>query len=715
MHRHLADAITGHRTKWVAVVLVLLFVGGVGGTFGPKLTEVQENDVAAFLPGDAESTKVIDLSAKLGADPDAIPIIALYVRDGGVTDADTARVAADMAEIARVETVRPDIIGPVPSADGEALQLIATFSVGEDGFERLPEVVDQIRAIVTTDADGLEGYLAGPGAFGADQAEAFAGIDGVLLLSALGIVFVLLVLTYRSPILWFIPLLCGVFSVFTAQGFVYLLARYADLTVNGQSAGILSVLVLGAGVDYALLIVARYREELHHFEDRHEAMSHALQRAAPAVLASGATVIVGLLCLTFAQLNSTSGLGPVAAAGIAMALLMMLVLLPALLVVFGRWAFWPFVPRFGEPVSSESGLWSRVGRRIEKAPRLVWVGTTVALVALSFGVVQLNATGLSNADTFTTTQPSVTADEELSRHFPAGEGSPVQVISTADTAEDVATALGGTEGVDGSSVMVVTRADGLALTQATLSVPPDSDEAFETVDRARDAVGAVPDADALVGGQTAINKDVQDASSADNRLIIPIILLAVVIILGVLLRAVVAPVVLLLTVVVSFGAALGISALVFRHVFGFAGADSSFPLFVFVFLVALGIDYNIFLMTRVREEALRVGTHRGALIALAATGGVITSAGLVLAGTFAALGSLPIVFLAELGFAVALGVLLDTIIVRSVLVTALNLDLGRWMWWPSNLWRTDGHDSHLADAAHPADPVDTTGGPHHRA
>ncbi len=239
----------------------------------------------------------------------------------------------------------------------------------------------------------------------------------MLLLSALGIVFVLLVLTYRSPILWFIPLLCGVFSVFTAQGFVYLLAKYADLTVNGQSAGILSVLVLGAGVDYALLIVARYREELHHYEDRHQAMSHALHRAAPAVLASGATVIIGLLCLMFAQLNSTSGLGPVAAAGIAVALLMMLVLLPALLVVFGRWVFWPFIPRFGTPAHAESGIWSRVGRGIEKAPRAVWIGTTLALVAVSFGVLQLNATGLSNEDTFTTTQPSVTAEKELAKHL----------------------------------------------------------------------------------------------------------------------------------------------------------------------------------------------------------------------------------------------------------------------------------------------------------
>jgi RND superfamily putative drug exporter len=715
MHRNIAGWVTHRWVKWVVVVLAAVFVAGIGGVFGPKLTEVQQNDVASFLPGDAESTEVIDKTAQLGADPDAIPIIALYVRDAGITDADTARVTADIAKIAEVDTVDPDIAGPVPSRDGKALQLVVTLKIGSAGFEKLPGVVDDIRAIVTAGDDGLSGSLAGPGAFGADQAEAFAGIDGVLLLSALAIVFVLLVLTYRSPILWFIPLLCGVFSVFTAQGFVYLLAKYADLTVNGQSAGILSVLVLGAGVDYALLIVARYREELHHFEDRHEAMAHALHRAAPAVLASGATVIIGLLCLMFAQLNSTSGLGPVAAAGIAVALLMMLVLLPALLVVFGRWVFWPFIPRFDAPARTESGIWARAGRRIEKAPRLVWVGTTVVLVALSFGVLQLNATGLSNADTFTTTQPSVTAEKELAEHYPGGAGSPVQVIAAADASDDVADALAGVEGIDPGSVDVVTEAAGLAYLQATLTDAPDSDAAFETIDRARGALSELDGADALVGGDTAINKDVQDASSADNRLIIPIILLVVLLVLALLLRAVVAPLILLGTVVLSFAAALGISALAFRHLFGFAGADSSFPLFAFVFLVALGIDYNIFLMTRVREEAANLGTHRGALVALAATGGVITSAGLVLAGTFAALGSLPIVFLAELGFAVALGVLLDTIIVRSVLVTALNLDLGRWMWWPGNLWRTDGGESHVADPAHPADPVETSDAPHHKA
>jgi RND superfamily putative drug exporter len=513
-----------------------------------------------------------------------------------------------------------------------------------------------------------------------------------------------------------------VLSVFAAQGVVYLLAKYADLTVNGQSAGILSVLVLGAGIDYALLIVARYREELRNTEDRHAAMAHALHRAAPAVLASGSTVVVGLLCLLLAQMQATAGLGPVAAAGIVVALLTMLVLLPALLVVCGRWVFWPFVPRFGDPQPAEDGVWGRVGRRIARRPRAVWAVTTLLLAGFTVGLVQLDANGLSDAEQFTTEQPSIVAEGKLAEHFPGGAGAPVQVVVDAAHVDDAASTLQGVQGIAPDSVSEpVVRGD-VGYVEGTLEAAPDSRAAFDTVDRARAALADVP-GDPLVGGTTAINHDVQQASAADTRLIIPVVLLAVLLILGVLLRSVMAPLVLLVTVVLSFGAALGISALVFRHVLGFGGTDSSFPLYAFVFLVALGIDYNIFLMTRVREESLVHGTRRGALIGLAATGGVITSAGLVLAGTFAALGSLPIVFLAELGFAVALGVLLDTLVVRSVLVTALTLDLGRWMWWPSALFRTDGgHASstghpvahHAADAAHPADHVAGHHAPDHR-
>jgi RND superfamily putative drug exporter len=712
VNRSIAGWIAHRWAKWVVLLLSLVFLAGMG-TFASKLTSVVDNDIASWLPGDAESTKVIEQSTAF-SDPDAIPAVVLYVRDGGTTPADLAKATADAADLKGVDDVT-GVVGPIPSQDGKALEVVATISLSTDGWEKLPDRVDDIKKITDKSADGLDVSLAGPAALGADQAEAFSGIDGILLFSAVGIVFVILLITYRSLQLAILFLFCGVGAVGIAQGVVYLLAKNLDLTVNGQSQGILSVLVLGAGVDYALLLVARYREELHRYEDRHEAMAHALHRAAPAILASGATVIIGLLCLTLAQMNSTASLGPVGAAGIACALLVMLVMLPALLVVVGRWIFWPFVPRFGDPVKSDTGLWAKVGQRIKKAPRAVWVVTTLVLVGLSFGIVQLNATGLSNEDSFTKEQPSVVAEKKLAEHFPGGAGSPVAIIAKGDKATEVQQAFASTDGIDPASVAVKSPAGSpVAYLEGTLTSAPDSDAAFATIDRVRDAVHAVDGADAIVGGNTAVNKDVQAASSADNKLIIPVILAVVLLILGLLLRSIAAPLILLVTVVVSFAAAVGISALVFRHVFGFEGADSSFPLFAFVFLVALGIDYNIFLMTRVREESLKHGTRKGALIGLAATGGVITSAGFVLAGTFTALATLPIVFLAELGFVVAVGVLLDTIIVRSVLVTALNLDIGRHIWWPSALWRTDG-PGHLADDAHPAEPVDASGEPAHKA
>ncbi|TXL61892.1 MMPL family transporter [Aeromicrobium terrae] len=683
MNRQIAGWVVHHWAKWVVLVLSLVLIGSMG-FLGGKLTSIQKNDVGSWLPGDAESTQVINES-KSFTNPDAIPVVVLYVRDAGITPADLVKAKSDVAAVAKVAFVDDNIVGPIPSQDGKAVQITANIDVGSDGWDKLPGVMDHIDDVVKKGDNGMNVRLAGPAAFGADQAEAFSGVDGILLLVALVIVFVILLLTYRSLQLAILFLICGVGAVGTAQGVVYLLAKYGHLTVNGQSQAILSVLVLGAGVDYALLLVARYREELHNFEDRHDAMAHALHRAAPAVLASGATVILGLLCLSFAQMNSTSSLGPVGAAGIACALLIMMVLLPALLVIVGRWIFWPFVPRFGTPLKTDHGVWARVGQRIAKRPRVVWATTVVILGALTVGIVQLDATGLSNKDTFTTEQPSVVAEEMVSQHFPGGAGNPVAVITKTAEADAVKQAFQDTEGIAPDTVQVLGSKKGLSYLEGTLAAAPDSKAAFDTVDRVRDAVDDVKGADAKVGGNTAVNHDVQNASSADNRLIIPIILLVVFLILALLLRALVAPLILLGTVVLSFGAALGISALVFKHVFGFAGADSSFPLFAFVFLVALGIDYNIFLMTRVREEALELGTRRGALIGIAATGGVITSAGLVLAGTFAALGSLPIVFVAELGFCVAVGVLLDTIVVRSVLVTALNLDVGRHMWWPSKL------------------------------
>ena len=677
----LSSLFTGRRSKFLVLAFWLLVVG-LAVPLSGKLTDAQQNDVASWLPGSAESTKVLEIQQTFQS-PNAIPAVIVYERPGGLTPADRAKAAADAQEFAGLEGAQGKPTGPIPSQDGQALQTLVIYDLGENGWNKAPPIADRIREIGGS-SPGLIVHVTGPFGQAADSASAFEGIDSTLLFATVGVVVIILLLTYRSPVLWLLPVFCAGVALTVAQAVIYLLAEHAGLVVNGQSAGILTVLVFGAGTDYALLLVARYREELRRHQDRHEAMAVALHRAGPAIIASAATVIIGMLCLSFAETNSTASLGPVAAIGVGVALLVMISLLPALLVICGRWLFWPVKPHYGSAEPTTRGFWARVGNRIARRPRFVWVVTAVILGALSLGIVTLDANGLTNAESFTGRPDSIVGEEVVTRHFPdAGAGSPVAIVSDADAAARVRSALDGVDGIGQLTQPVVRGAN--AYFEGTLTNPPDSPAAYATIERLRAAAHAVPDADALIGGSSAINLDLQNAAKHDRNLIVPIVLVVVLLILMVLLRAVVAPVLLIGTVVLSFGAALGASALIFQHVFGFGGTDSSFPLFVFVFLVALGIDYNIFLMTRVHEEAKRFGTRRGALIGLAATGGVITSAGAVLAGTFAVLGTLPLVFLAELGFAVALGVLLDTIVVRSVLVTALNLDVGRHIWWPSAL------------------------------
>jgi len=575
------------------------------------------------------------------------------------------------------------VVGPIPSADGKAIQTILQVNLGNEGWDNATKTADPIRTIIHSNANGLTAHITGPLGNAADNSKVFQGIDGTLLFSALAVVIVILLITYRSPLLWLLPVISSGVALIIAQAVVYLLAAHAGLTVNAQSAGILLVLVFGVSTDYALLIVARYREELRRHERRQPAMVEALRRAGPAILASAATVILALLTLFVAELQSTKDLGPVLAIGVAVGLLVMITLLPALLVICPRGVFWPYRPGYGSAEPTARGVWARVGWSIAQRPRTIWITTAVVLGVLALGTTGLKAHGLTNAESFRGHPDSVIGEDVLARHFPAGVGQPVIVIGNQGAVAPLRTAFASTRGI--ASVTPPAVRAGHAYLEGTLTSPPDSQAAYATVDRVRSAVHAVSGADAQVGGTSAINLDVARASAHDRDLIIPLILVVVLIILGLLLRAIVAPLVLTATVVLSFAAALGVSAFFFNHVFGFGGADTTFPLFVFVFLVALGIDYNIFLMTRVREEAKRRDARRGALVGLAATGGVITSAGLVLAGTFAALATIPATFLTELGFAVAFGIVLDTIIVRAVLVTALNLDIGRWMWWPSKL------------------------------
>ncbi|WP_240929365.1 MMPL family transporter [Streptomyces coryli] len=670
---------------WVGVLFAL-------GPLAQKLTDAQDNQTVNWLPKEAESTQVLRESEEFR--PEQMPTVIVYAREAGLTDADRSRIEEDLAGLRTLsenglrgkETPDPQY---EKRGTPRAAQVIVPMTTGEDAWKRIVPAVDDIKEKVGESEGGLTVHVTGPGGANADFAEGFEGIDSTLLIAAMSVVIIMLLLTYRSPTLLFVPLISVVVALTASQAIVYLLAEHAGLTVNGQSAGILTVLVFGAGTDYALLLVARYREELRRHEDRHEAMALALHRAGPAVLASGATVVAAMMVLMAADMSSTASLGPVLAIGVGVAVLALMTLFPALLVIVGRWIFWPVRPDFGSAEPTARGFWARTGNRISHRPRTVWVVGALGLAALSLGLMQLKASGLSYEDSFTSRPDSIKGAEVQARYFPAGGGDPLVITAKADSADQVKAAVAGTRGVADEPVATPRGMDpvhnGRVYLEATLADNPSGTAAKDTVDRLRGELDEVTGADARVGGTTAAIVDMDTAVARDDRVIIPLVLVAVFIILLILLRAVVAPLMLMATVVLSFAAALGISALFFRHVFGFAGEDTAFPLLVFVFLVALGIDYNIFLATRIREEAIRKGTAQGALTGLAATGGVITSAGLVLAGTFAAFATIPMVSFAEIGFAVAVGVLLDTFIVRSMLVTALFLDLGKRSWWPSEL------------------------------
>jgi len=681
----IAEIPAGRWTKWLVVGFWVVMVA-VLYPLSSKLTAAEKNNASAWLPASAESVKVLDVQQRFQS-PNDYPGVVVYYRASGLTAADRAKAAADARRFAGLHgVVRGQVTGPIPSADGKAMQTLVVVNVGKQGWNGAIAPVGSMRAIARAGANGLTTHVTAPLGYAADNAKVYKGVTGTLLYVALVVVIVILLISYRSPVLWLLPVISSVVALVTAEAVVYLLAAHAGLTVNEESGAVLAVLVFGASTDYALLIVARYREELRRHDRRHLAMATALRRAGPAIIASGSTVVIALLMLSFAELGSTKGLGPVLAIGIAVGMLAMLTLLPALLVIFPRGVFWPYKPTYGSPEPTTRGVWARVGWSIAPRPRLVWITTAVILGILALGLTGLKANGLTNAQSFRGTPDSVTGETVLAAHFPAGAGQPVIVIGSPAAAAPLRAAFAATPGIANVTPPVVRG--GWVYLQGTLTVPPDGQAANATIDRVRATVHAVPGAHALVGGNTAVNLDIARAATHDNKLLLPLILAVVFIILAILLRALVAPLILTATVVLSFAAALGVSAFFFNHVFGFGGADNSFPLLVYVFLVALGIDYNIFLMTRVREEAHRRDTRHGAITGLAATGGVITSAGFVLAGTFAALATLPSTFTTQLGFAVAFGILLDTIVVRSVLVTALNLDVGRWMWWPSKLAHT---------------------------
>jgi RND superfamily putative drug exporter len=671
------------------VLAVWLVLVAVFGSFAGKLTDVEENDPVSFLPGKAESVKALNAVRAFpsGEQTDAVIV---YSRADGLTVQDRATIASDRAAInADPPRGTSQVPPPVLSRDGRAALLIAEIDTsGPTSDNTLIDATDALRDRVHEDVPpGLEVKVSGPAGFSTDAVRVFEQINGTLLLATAGLVFILLILIYRSPIFWAIPLFTVIFAEVIARGIGYWLAK-AGVTINGQTSGILSVLVFGVGTDYALLLVARYREELRRHEDKHAAVAVALRRAGPAVLASGLTVIAALLCLSLAEVNGTAGLGPVAAIGVALAVLAMLTLLPALLAITGRRAFWPFVPQFGGVGTDEThGWWRRLGERIRVKPRRVWIGTTIALLVLCLGLTQMNS-DLTSGNSFRDQVESVEGQELIAQSFPAGANAPtVAIVPAGDGAGATARVVSALREVPGVAQVQLVERDPQVGTRlaVTLEADPYSETAFDVIAPLREAAKAAGGPDVLVGGPTAEERDLRISTARDNRVIVPLVLVVVFLILIVVLRAVLLPLVLMGTVILSYAAALGIGAFFFMEVFGFAGVDPGLPLFAFIFLVALGVDYNIFLMVRVREETHEHGTRTGMVRGLAVTGAVITSAGIVLAGTFSTLAVLPLVVLTEIGFTIAVGVLLDTFVVRSVLVPALVLDMGDRVWWPSAL------------------------------
>lgn len=688
------------------LVLVWFAVAGIGGPYFGRIGEVSSNDPTAYLPTSAQATQVqARLPEFLGKD--TIPAVVLVTAGSPLTAAQKAQLDQVPTALAGIAGVSGQPSPPIVSQDGTAAQVFVPVSASAT----VGDVVAAIRAALPgLVPSGTEVYVTGPAGFTADLVTAFGGIDGILLLVAVLAVLVILVAVYRSPLLPLAVLLTSTFALTAALLTVWWLAKAGVFPLSGQTQGILFILVIGAATDYSLLYVSRYREALRAHEHRWDATRAALRGSVEPILASGGTVIAALLMLLLSELQSNRALGPIAAVGIVFAMLGALTLLPSLLLLLGRAAFWPRRPRYApdeagaDPVPTR-GLWARVPRFVVRRSRPVWLVGVVVLLAASAGLLQLRASGVPASDLVLGHSEARTGQEQLAEHFPGGSGSPVQVIVPADRLQATAGTLLATPGV--TSVAVVsaqspsgqapvtaagvqpvvpgtpapapTVANGDVLLEATLADAADSAAAETTVRQLRTDLGA----GALVGGVTATAVDSDHASVHDRNLIIPLVLLVILVILVLLLRAVVAPLVLVGTVVLSFGATLGVSALVFDHVLHLPGADPAVPLFGFVFLVALGIDYNIFLMTRVREEALRTGARTGMSRGLGITGGVITSAGVVLAATFAALAVIPILFLLQLAFIVAFGVLLDTVLVRSLLVPALGQELGRALWWPS--------------------------------
>jgi RND superfamily putative drug exporter len=638
------------------------------------------------LAAGKQSTRVTELADRFPSGRTEVTIVVFERRDGALTAADRELIGATRAALTPLALNR-QVPPPEASDDGQAV-LIAVPLAGDVDADAETAAVDRIRATVAGLADrsapGLRAQVTGGPAFSRDISAAFEGADVTLLLSTAAVVAVLLLLTYRSPILWIVPLVVIGTADQVVANLLPWVARLVGERTDAQVSGIVSVLVFGAGTDYALLLISRYREELRRTPSTRTAMAVALRSAAPAIVASAGTVILALLTLLAATLTSNRTLGVSAALGVAVAAVFGLLVLPAALVCLPRAVFWPLIPRVGSADPSAAGLWARIAALVGRRPRAVLTFSVLVLAALSAGL--LNASiGLSQTEQFRTEVESVTAQEALARHFPVGSAQPVSVISTAATAERVAATIKGTEGVATLGRSERSTDGRLVQVSVDLDAGSGTPAADRAIDRLRSRLAAVPGAQAQVGGAPAADLDLRQTNLRDDAVIAPIVLAVVLLVLVLLLRSLVAPVLLLLTVVLSFAAALGAATLVLVHLLDIPALDDGVPLLAFLFLVALGVDYNIFLITRAREETAACGdTRAGVLRALAATGGVITSAGILLAAVFTVLGVLPVIALTQIGVIVGLGVLLDALLVRTLLVPAIALLAGERFWWPAH-------------------------------
>ncbi|GIJ67442.1 MMPL family transporter [Virgisporangium ochraceum] len=698
------NAFVAGRLSKFAVLGLWLVLATVGGLYAARLVEVQNNDALSALPATAETTKALDRLEAAFPGSNRLTAVVVYARDDGLTAADRAAVDTDRAAFARyAEGGRPPEVQP--SGDGKALLMAFPLAGDTDAQEKATEEVHDLLADGLP--AGLRTGLTGSAGANMDVFDAFAGMDSTLLLTTAGVVVLILLFTYRSPVLWLLPLLAVGVASQVASAAVYLLAKHAGVAVDFQSQSVLTVIVFGVGVDYALLLIARYREELRRHEDRHAAMRVALLRSSPAILASAATVAIALLCLLAADLPATRGLGPVVAVGVVAAFAAMTTLLPALLVLCGRWLFWPFVPRHHTvPAQADPGRdgpaevaehhrgWARVARGVGRFPTATWLGTAAALAILCLGIGNLGV-GLPGAEVFTKEVGSVRGQELIDAHYAGGTSAPATVLAAAARGDAVVAAARAVDGV-ASVGEPVADADGRWVRiDAVLAGAPDTDDAKRVIERLRTAVHAVSGADALVGGPTAAELDTETVSARDDRVVIPLILLVVFVILVLLLRSLVAPLVLLASVVLSYAAAMGAAGFILDAM-GYPELYFGLPLQAFLFLVALGVDYSIFLMTRAREEVAAHGHREGILRAVTVTGGVITSAGVVLAATFASLAVLPLTPSVQNAVVVSVGVLLDTFLIRSLLVPALALSIGPAVWWPSRLGRRGGTSGGVA-------------------